>query len=412
MWRPACLFALAVVPAAAFAQAKAPQQTIKPPVSQAWIDIATYAGMAGMGAGANPVAGIGGLFGGSRSEANRFGNTQTGTAGRWLDVTLRTSRNPNLSEASQTVPAGSKLAPVLKLASPQEQKAPPGDDGVTEPESFERPKGKIYLYWGCGEAVRPGQPRVLDMATASAADYGKFFQSRRATQRGAHQARGRPVWPNPTDARTVPEGASLVGEHAFSGQGVPEGFNFPIPAAQDIMPPLDLAQRDASGATIVEWPALPTARAYFLAAMGSRGENELVIWSSSEVPETGTGLIDYQTNAAVDRWLNEKVLLAPSVTRCAVPKGVFGEGAMLRGIAYGSELNVAHPPRPANPKQPWEPEWAAKLRVKSVAMTMLGMDMGGAAGRESAREAKPEAAAQEEAKKITPVDVIRGIFGR
>ncbi|MBI2313998.1 MAG: hypothetical protein HYU77_15985 [Betaproteobacteria bacterium] len=412
MWRPACILAFAALSPAALAQAKAPQQTVKPPVAQAWLDVATYAGMAGMGGGANPMGALGGMFSGGRGEANRFGNTQTGSAGRWLDVTLRTSRNPNLAEATQTVPAGSRLAPVLKLASPQEQKAPPADDGVTEPESFERPKGKIYLYWGCGEAVRPGQPRVLDMASASAADYGRLFQARRATQRGAHQARGRPVWPNPADGRMVPEGASLVGEHAFSGQGVPEGFKFAIPSAQDIMPPLDLVQRDAGGATMVEWPALPTARAYFLAAMGSRGENELVIWSSSEVPETGTGLIDYQTNAAVDRWLNEKVLLAPGVTRCAVPKGVFGEGAMLRAIAYGSELDVAHPPRPANPKQSWEPEWAAKLRVKSVAMTMLGMDMGGASGRESAREAKPGEAAKDQGKTITPVDVLRGILGR
>lgn len=414
MSRFACLLALALLSPAAFAQAKAPQQTVKPPVAQAWIDIATYSGMTAMGMGGGPPGALGGLFGGGRNEASRFGNTQTGSPGRWLDVTLRTSRNPNLAEATQTVPAGSKLAPVLRLSAPQEQKAPPPDDGDAEPGNFERPKGKIYLYWGCGEAVRPGQPRVLDMATASAAEYGGFFQARRATQRGSHQARGRPVWPNPTDARRVPEDASLVGEHAFSGQGVPEGFNFAIPAAQDIMPPLNLAQRDSDGATMVEWRALPTARAYFLAAMGSRGENELVIWSSSEVPETGTGLIDYQTNAAVDRWLGEKVLLAPSVTRCAVPKGAFGEGAMLRGIAFGSELNLAHPPRPADPKQPWEPQWATKIRVKSVTMTLLGMDMGGAGrqtGRESPRETKPEEASRDEAKTITPGEVIRGIRG-
>ncbi len=320
MSRSACLLALALLSPAAFAQAKAPQQTVKPPVAQAWIDIATYSGMMAMGMGGGPPGALGGLFGGGRNEASRFGNAQTGSPGRWLDVTLR----------------------------------------------------------------------------------------------GSHQARGRPVWPNPTDTRRVPEDASLVGEHAFSGQGVPEGFNFSIPAAQDIMPPLNLAQRDSGGATMVEWRALPTARAYFLAAMGSRGENELVIWSSSEVPETGTGLIDYQTNAAVDRWLGEKVLLAPSVTRCAVPKGAFGEGAMLRGIAFGSELNLAHPPRPADPKQPWEPEWATKIRVKSVTMALLGMDMGGAGrqtGRESPRETKPEEASRDEAKTITPGEVIRGIRG-
>ncbi len=42
-------------------------------------------------------------------------------------------------------------------------------------------------------------------------------------------------------------------------------------------------------------------------------------------------------------------------------------------IAYGTELNLAHPPRPTDPKLAWEPDWALKVRVKSVAFTMLGM---------------------------------------
>ncbi len=79
------------------------------------------------------------------------------------------------------------------------------------------------------------------------------------------------------------------------------------------------------------------------------------------------------------------MLLAPTTTRCDVPKGIFGEGddsgAMLRMIAYGTELNLAHPPRPTDPKLAWEPEWALKVRVKSVTSAMLGMpsmDDGGA----------------------------------
>jgi hypothetical protein len=265
------------------------------------------------------------------------------------------------------------------------------------------------------------------MATAKPEEYGKFFVARRATQRGAHSAAGRPLWPNEPDARMVPPNASLVGEHAFSGQGVPDGFRFGIPAAQDIMPEIVLKQTDAGGSTQLEWAALPTARAYFIAAMGAKGgtgggsDPEIVFWTSSEVPETGSGLVDYQTNPAVDRWLQEKVLLAPTVTRCAVPKGIFGEGggAMLRMIAYGSELNLAHPPRPTDPKIAWEPQWAVKVRVKSVASAMLGMDMGemqrGAGGRTQAQDpAAPPAAAEkkQEDKVPDPVNILRGILGR
>ena len=415
--------------AGAAAQTKAPQQVVKPPVAQAWIDVATFAGMGmPMGGGATgPMGMLGSMFGGGAGAKNTFGMTQAASAGRWVDVTLYTSRNPSLAEALQAVPAGTQLAPTLKLVSPDKGKPPPPDDDHRdEPIEYERPKGRMLLYWGCGDSVRPGQPRVLDFAKLSAADAQKFFIARSATQRGAHSAVGRPHWPSRDDTRMVPANASLVGEHGFSGQGVPDGFRFSIPAAQDIMPPIDLAQRDAGGATVLEWKALPTARAYFIAASGAKpgsGSNdigEIVFWTSSEEPDTGAGLVDYQTNAAVDRWLKERVLLPATATTCTVPKGIFGDAAMLRMIAYGTELNVVHPPRPADPKVAWEPDWAVKVRVKSVANAMLGMDMGSMMRGAEKEDAAPAAeAAKKEAKPPSPVDEaldaarkLRGLFGR
>jgi len=430
MSKPKVSQVLAGLTAVAFANvpmaqtAKAPAQVVKPPLAQAWMDVATFTGMGIPGTGgaaASPMAMIGSLFGGGQSAKNSFGMTQTGSAGRWIDVTLSTSRNPALSEALQTVPAGTQLAPALKLVAPKAAKGPPptpGDESVTEPE-FERPKGKMFLYWGCGDTVRAGQPRVLDMASAKPDDFQKFFVSRRATQRGAHSAVGRPVWPNEIDARMVPGNASLAGEHGFTGQGVPEGFKFAIPPAQDLMPAIQLKQSEAGGATVLEWAALPTARAYFIGATGAKGgsEAEMVFWTSSELPEVGMGLVDYQTNASVDRWLKEKVLLEPSITRCTVPKGIFGAegGAMLRMIAYGSELNLAYPPRPTDPKVAWEPEWAVKLRLKSVANAILGleMDMGSLQrGATATDPASPPADKKDEQKKMDPINILRGILGR
>lgn len=191
---------------------------------------------------------------------------------------------------------------------------------------------------------------------------------------------------------------------------MPEGFRFQLGAAQDLMPPIALKQTDVAGSTLLEWQALPHARAYFISGMGMRGNEEMVIWTSSEQPDIGFGLLDYQTNPAVDRWLKEQVLLAPQATRCAVPKGVFsGEGTMLRMIAYGNELNLAHPPRPTDPRVAWEPVWAAKVRVKSVAMAMLGMEMPAA---EAAPAETPAAEPAQEEKLPSVKDVLKGIFGR
>lgn len=391
---PAVTAIAVLAPAVAAGQATtAPAQrpADKAPVAQAWIDIATYAspgmpaGMAGMmgGMGAGGAGGntpLSSLFGG-KSQDNQFGLTKVGGGGSYVDVTLRTSRNPNLAEATQAVPEGTKLAPKLDLKVLPESKpvVDRGEDTIEEPG--EPPKAKVKLYWGCGTTVRPGQPKVLDFSTATVAQLGEIFKGRRATQRGTHAAAGRPVWPNLEDKRRVPAGASFAGAHAFTGEGVPESFKFTLPAAQDIMAPIALQQAQADGVTQLRWQVVPNARAYFIAAMGGRGDSaggaEMTLWTSSELPDSGLGLVDYQTNKSVDQWLEEKVLLAPATTSCDVPKGIFGDGeasgAMLRMIAYGTELNLAHPPRPTDPKLAWEPDWALKVRVKSVANAMLGM---------------------------------------
>jgi hypothetical protein len=362
------------------------EQVVKPPIAQAWLDVATFSGFGipnmsqMMQGGGGMGAAMGAMFGGGKKgeDTNEFLRTQTGLEGRWLDVTLRTSQNPQLAEAAQAVPQGLGLAPSLKLQTPPKAEPAPRDD--EEPKfDYERPKGKLYLYWGCGAEVREGQPKVLDLATATPQELGQFFQARHATQRGAHVATGRPVWPSRDDRRLVPASGSLVGEHAFSGQGVPESFRFAIPAMQDFMPEIALKQQEQNGAYVLTWQALETARAYFISAMGARagGDVEMVLWTSSELPDSGFGLMDYQTNPSVDKWLQEKVLLPPQTTTCTVPKGIFSEesAGMLRMIAYGNELNLIDPPRPADPQVAWEPVWSVKVRVKSVANAMLGIDM-------------------------------------
>ena len=404
-----------------------PRQVVKPPVAQAWIDVATFSGfgIGAMGAGGGSGQGMmgmtmGALMGGPAQQAE-FGNTETGAAGRWMDVTLYTSRNPNLQLATQSVPPATGLAPSLKLMAPERPKpVPRGEDEAPTEFNYEPPKGKLLLYWGCSETVRPGQPKVVDLQTATMAEFAKFFESRRSTTRGAHAAAGRPVWPSRDDKRVFPAGASIAGPHAYQGDGVPESFKFSIPAAQDIMPALQLKQSEQPAFVRLDWTAIPAARAYFLGSMGAReGEqNTIVIWTSSELPDSGFGLFDYQTNSAIDGWLKDKVLLPPSTTTCAIPKEAAGQG-MLRAIAYGSELNMAYPPRPTDPAVAWEPDWNVKIRVKSLTTTMFGMPEGAMPGgdTEGMTDAPPPDASQEppaepkKKKKWNPLEVLKDAVG-
>jgi len=54
---------------------------------------------------------------------------------------------------------------------------------------------------------------------------------------------------------------------------------------------------------------------------------EMVLWSSSELPDTGFALHDYQPPGGITQLLKDKVLLQPAVTDCAISGGIFGQGA-------------------------------------------------------------------------------------
>ncbi|CAN7235730.1 hypothetical protein [Massilia sp. LjRoot122] len=393
-----------------------PVQKVKPPVSQAYIDLATFSGgmpMPGGGGGLN----------------NTFGMTQAQSPGRWMDVTLLTRNNSKLKTATQSVPTGSKLGPVLNLLAPDQGPAdlPGPEDTETVPPKFEMPKGKMYLYWGCGTEVRKGQPLVIGLAKMDPAQFGKFFQNRSATARVPQPAPGRPAWPNKSDARRLPDGASLVGEHAFAGDGVVDGFKFNIDAQHDLMPAVEASRNDEGQAVLFKWKPMQQASGWFVQAMGMRelgkgdaGDMEMVYWTSSELPDMGMGLVNYQPNGSISKWQKEKVLLPAGATECMAPKEAVSAMSMSSVIAYGDELNMAYPPRPKDPKITWEPQWNLKVRLKSVASLAPGM---GAAmnaamveqtgpSEEKTAPAPVKGAVTEAVTKGVVDALTRGLFGR
>lgn len=414
------------IPLSASAQVKGVKQIVKPPVALAYIDVATSSsdmpGANMMGAAAQG-AKSGGFFGalsglakgavgGTSERGNVFGNTHAmGFAmGRFVDASVFTSKNNTLTDATQMIPAGMHLGESLKLIAPVPDKPVPTvvDETPIEP-NYERPKGKISIYWGCGANVRPGQPRTIDAAKASIEDFAKFFVMRGKTTKGARSVPGHPAWPNKVDDRKVPDTASLIGQHTFVGNGIPESFNVALAAPQDLMPTIELNQSKNDGSVHLEWKSIPHARGYFISAMGGQSSGgdsaEVIVWTSSELADFGFGLLDYQSNSDIDKWIGEKVILSANATKCDVPKGIFGEQAtgMLRMIAYGSDAFFAYPPRPNDPKIAWEPDWQTKVRVKSTFSSMLGGF--GDAGDKKQQPPKEE-------KKLNPADLLKGLFGK
>ncbi|MEI7431663.1 MAG: hypothetical protein WCL27_14505 [Betaproteobacteria bacterium] len=375
----------------------------KPPVAQFWMDVATSSmSIPGMG---DSEGGMGGMMGGF------FGGTKMGggSPGQWLDSALHTRQKPNGTEGTHAIPPRMNMGSTLPLIPVVEEKRSRGEE---REGGMERPKGKLVFYWGCGEKVRPGQPRVVDFSKSSPDEWMRFMTGRFAPDRGAKAVAGRSVWPNERDRQRVPDGASLEGEHAVSGEGVPASLHFSLRDSTDFMPKIRMnAEGDPKGSVNVGWQSLTTAQGYFLSAMGAKGQEEMIIWSSSDQPDPGWGLMDYLPPAQVKKLIGEKVLLAPSIQNCAIPEGIFAgaEGAMVRMIAYGPELNLAYPPRPANPNATWDPEWTTRVRIKSTGMTILGMNE-----REGSRSSSREREQSSSPSLGIPSigGVLQGIFGR
>ena len=397
--------------AALAASAPAFAQNVRPPIAHYWISAETSAGMAGM-------AGMGAMMG-------RMMGAPSMEGGKRMLLQLGSSQAAaGEPRAQHDIPPALGMGPALPLLTPQAARPERGERDL--PEGMEKPKGRMLVFWGCGETARPGQPVVIDFAKVAQGQAPAGLSSRRiAVAASPAPGRNRTYgdWPNREDSRPVPAGGSLRGDHVVKGNYSPE-IRFAVGERHDFMEQVQLApaQPTPGGAMKVQWRAVPTATGYFATAMGANQREEVVFWSSAEVQEMGGALMDYVPPAEVARLVREKVVMSPQTTECIVPVEVIkaAQAPFFNFIAYGDELNLVHPPRPSDPKQTWEQQWAVKVRLKSTASALLAEGMGGET-RESGRGRAPEPQAgqqgapqREEQAPASPVDegtrILRGIL--
>jgi len=376
------------------------------PAAQYWMSISTE-NMTVPGMEAEAGGGLEGMLGGMMMKGMGGGPTRT----MFLD--LLGPDTPPSPSADHFIPPGLKMGASLPLVTPTPR---PGSEVESEAR---REDVKILIYWGCGESVRMGQPRVLDTAKMSADDYGAFLVARGS----GHRFRLSPRkgwtygdWPNREKPVAVPNDGSLVGEHVIKGNYTPD-IQFALDEKRDFMAPVVFTKAEGGLADAVklEWKPVPNALGYFMMATGGSDQRkEVVIWTSSELQDMGGGLLTWLPNATVQKYIQQKVVMKPDTTRCTIPKGIFrkSDGAAVQFIAYGDEANFAHPPKPADPKAKWEPIWTAKVRLKSMGMLPLGTEGGGAAAAESpAKTEKPKEEPTAVDSAVEGVKKLKGLFG-
>lgn len=316
-------------------------------------------------------------------------------------------RNPAPS-AEHLPPQGLRAGDRLPLINPAG--ATPKGDGKPDyrPDAGGQPKGRIELYWGCGESAPAGQPVVIDMATmkpGAASPFGAIPDVRTMTppSAGRHATYGE--WPNGRKGTRIARAGSLAGEHVVQGNYSPE-MRFTVAPANDFLAPL--APRNAalaSGAVKVNWPVLANARGYMLSVTGARADGTVVMWTSSAVRMPGMALPDYLEQSDIARLVQQRILLAPEASECVVPSAVgkAAESSMLMMTAYGPEGNYGSPREaPAG--------WAVKLRTRATHMSMLGVDLAGLLGGANDDDADGDTPAGD-AKPKKKRGLLRGIIG-
>jgi hypothetical protein len=339
-------------------------------VATYWMTAETSSGMAAM-AGGNAGSVVSAMLGRGGPRASHVRN---------LTLQLGTGRRPaGEPTAEHLPPPGLQAGPTLPLVSPQAARAPAPAPTPWQGQ-MERPRGRMLIYWGCGEHARAGQPVIVDFASLTsgkipAAFANATFKPMIPPNPSAYATYGE--WPNPRSETRVPASGSLVGGHVVRGNYSPE-IRFSLAPGQDFLAPVRLTANVAapSGSVPLVWGPVPGARAWFASTVGSTASGDLVMWSSSETQMAAMAM-DYLPEGELARLVGQRVLLPATADRCTVPVEVARAApqSMLSVVAFGSEANFSHPVRPARAAASWKPEWTVKLRTKSTYMGMLGMSL-------------------------------------
>ena len=357
-------------------------QTASAPTARYEMDIGTVTGFGGMTGGIGSAMSM--MFGGKNKPSHM------------LELRLGSRLAPagGAPSADHFPDAALKLGKSLPLMTPQMSASTP-EPSSRMPENFERPQGRLLLFWGCGAKAGPGQPVVIDFARVAAGQMPpNLFSTRVPVETGPTMSNSKTYghWPNQKSGKMPDGNASILGEHRVAGNYTPE-MKFTL--TQDFMGPLNAQSSPvAGGATNLNWNSVPAATGYYAWAMGGKmtGEKmgDMVWWSSSMSRDFGAGLWDWLSPVTVQRLIADKTVMPPSQTSCTIPaeaRAAAPQFMMGNLTAFGPEASFAYPPRPA--KGVWNPEWTARARYRSTTSLLMGEGMAGMGGMSDNRQNQP-----------------------
>ncbi|MBP2160932.1 MULTISPECIES: hypothetical protein [Asticcacaulis] len=376
-------------PTAKPATKPAAKQVVTGPVATYWVDTKTNSGMTLGGAGGKPSMGsiMNMMKGGdnvSHSLNLRLGSTNAAPA-----EAVGTHLPPVGLNGGKPLPLYWKAAKAGPVETPER----------TAPDSYEPPKGKILIFWGCGEHAPKNQPVVLDLSKL-ADPAARVEMLKQMVPAGSltldnvvgplpSTAKGYTEWPNVKNTRVFEGDDSLAGAHTIKAAFSPD-INFTLDPSQDFLPAINITGNDktTSGAVPLSWAAMPRSKGFIVTAVGGGQDNTVVMWTSAEMQTPFMGLSpEYLTANDVERLQAKKALLPGTATGCTVPAEVGNAAqALMYGVtAYGGDTVMSYPPRPEDVNTPWNIQWQTKVRYRSTTGGLLGQDLGMAAAQENGK---------------------------
>jgi hypothetical protein len=354
-----------------------------PPIANYWMDVSTTGGMGAMlGGGGRP----------DMAQVMAMMNGGGSAVAHSLNLRLSSRDKPTgAPEANHFIPAGMQMGPSLPLITPEQMRVQ-SSGGSKEPGSYEKPKGRMLIYWGCGEHA--SAPMVIDFAKVAEGQIPPGIEalSRLGRAMGrmamrvptAENSAAFGEWPNRQDARRVPPTASLLGEHRVEGNYSP---TMAFTLNQDFMPGLGLHEAGAlpSGADRLDWTPAAPATGYAMALFGSGGNGDVIVWTSAK-SASFTPAFDYETPSEVRQLIASGAAMPPGTSECVLPAEVSQAvpQGMIMMIGYGPEAYFSDSPK--------APKWTARVRYKTMDMMMRGMRgmMGASEGDDSGQAAAQE----------------------
>jgi hypothetical protein len=229
------------------------QSAAAPPGTKARyaMDVGTMTGMAGMGGGMGGAMSM--MFGGGNREMR--------------ELRLRIG---STAPAPSSPSADHFFLPVAKLGKSVPLLIPERRPVEEAPTDFQRPKGRLILFWGCGAKAQKGQPVIIDFAKLAAGQMPPgLFSTTVPVDRGPTAANSRTYaeWPNKKSSKPPTSASSMLGAHRIASNYAPE---IAFSLNQDYMAGLTGKSTSVNGATILSWNSVPNATGYHAWAMGAK----------------------------------------------------------------------------------------------------------------------------------------------